>query len=69
MHNKLSVGFDCLGKQEMKNVVPVISYQVTMGGVGDIAFPLTKALLPKLERLQPRKLANGLAPDTSDPRG
>lgn len=31
VHNKLSVGFDCLGKQEMKNVVPVISYQVTMG--------------------------------------
>ena len=32
VHNKLSVGFDCLGLQQMKNVAPVISYRVTMGG-------------------------------------
>ena len=32
VHNKLSLGFDCLGQQQMKNVAPVISYRVTMGG-------------------------------------
>ena len=32
VHNKLSVGFDCLGQQQMKNVAPVISYRVTTGG-------------------------------------
>jgi adenylate cyclase len=32
VHNKLSVGFDCLGQQPMKNVAPVISYRVTTGG-------------------------------------
>jgi adenylate cyclase len=32
VHNKLSVGFDCLGLQPMKNVAPVTSYRVTMGG-------------------------------------
>src|ERR1700741_514241 len=47
VHNKLSVGFDCLGKQEMKNVVPVISYQVTMGGVGRHRFPVDKSAAPQ----------------------
>src|SRR3954451_22068650 len=32
VHNKLSVGFDCLGQQPMKNVASVTSYRVTMGG-------------------------------------
>src|SRR3954451_6158506 len=32
VHNKLSLGFDCLGQQPLKNVAPVISYRVTMGG-------------------------------------
>jgi len=32
VHNKLSVGFDCLGQQPMKNVAPVTSYRVTVGG-------------------------------------
>lgn len=32
VHNKLSVGFDCLGLQPMKNVAPVTSYRVTLGG-------------------------------------
>jgi adenylate cyclase len=32
VYNKLSLGFDCLGQQQMKNVAPVISYRVTMGG-------------------------------------
>jgi adenylate cyclase len=32
VYNKLSLGFECLGQQQMKNVAPVISYRVTMGG-------------------------------------
>ena len=32
VHNKLSVGFDCLGQRPMKNVAPVTSYRVTTGG-------------------------------------
>jgi adenylate cyclase len=35
VHNKLSVGFDCLGRQQVKNVaVPVLSYRVTLGTDG-----------------------------------
>ena len=30
VRNKLSVGFDCLGQQQMKNVAPMISYRVAM---------------------------------------
>src|SRR5258707_46359 len=32
VHNKLALGFDPLGQQPMKNVAPVTSYRVTMGG-------------------------------------
>ena len=32
VYNKLSLGFDCLGRQQMKDVAPVISYRVTMSG-------------------------------------
>lgn len=32
VHNKLSVGFDCLGQRPMKNIAPVTSYRVTLGG-------------------------------------
>jgi adenylate cyclase len=32
VHNKLSVGFDCLGQRPMKNIAPMISYRVTMSG-------------------------------------
>ena len=32
VHNKLSLGFDCLGRQQMKNVAPITSYRVTIGG-------------------------------------
>jgi adenylate cyclase len=49
VHNKLSVGFDCLGQQQMKNVVPVISYRVTMGGraVGRHSFPVDEGPAPQ----------------------
>jgi adenylate cyclase len=32
VRNKLSLGFDCLGQRQMKNVAPVTSYRVTMSG-------------------------------------
>src|SRR5947207_13408652 len=47
VHNKLSVGFDCLGQQQTKNVVPVISYRVTMGGVGRRRFPVDEGPTPQ----------------------
>jgi adenylate cyclase len=51
VHNKLSLGFDCLGRQQMKNVVPVTSYRVTMGGrtVGrhGFSFPVDESPNPQ----------------------
>src|SRR5467141_1434415 len=47
VHNKLSLGFDCLGQQQMKNVVPVISYRVTMGGVGRHSFRVDEGPTPR----------------------
>jgi len=38
VHNKLSVGFDYLGQQQMKNVAPVVSYRVAMAGSGQGGF-------------------------------
>ncbi|SEO84807.1 adenylate cyclase [Rhodospirillales bacterium URHD0017] len=32
VHNKLSLGFDYLGQQQVKNVAPVTSYRVAMAG-------------------------------------
>lgn len=41
VRNKLSIGFDCLGQQPMKNVAPVTSYRVTLNGqaAGRSSFP------------------------------
>jgi len=39
VHNKLSIGFDCLGEQHLKNVVnPVMGYRVLQGGAATRAF-------------------------------
>ena len=49
VHNKLSVGFDCLGQQQMKNVAPVTSYRVTMGRVvGRHSFPVDGSPAPQV---------------------
>ena len=72
VRNKLSVGFDCLGQQPMKNVAPVTSYRVAMGGraAGRAACRLTKAHPPGRKPLQRRTPAlDGSATDTSPPRG
>jgi adenylate cyclase len=49
VHNKLSVGFDCLGQQQMKNVAPVTSYRVTMGGraAGRHSLPVDESPTPQ----------------------
>jgi adenylate cyclase len=51
VHNKLSVGFDCLGQQPMKNVAPVTSYRVTMSGqaVGRRSLPADESPPPQAE--------------------
>jgi adenylate cyclase len=71
VHNKLSLGFDSLGRQQMKNVAPVISYRVSWATKppGNRASPLTKTLFPKLERLQPKLTLNGFATNTSRQSG
>jgi adenylate cyclase len=49
VHNKLSLGFNCLGQQQMKNVASVISYRVTMGGqvVGRDSFHVDESPAPR----------------------
>ncbi|HSS86067.1 MAG TPA: adenylate/guanylate cyclase domain-containing protein [Reyranella sp.] len=51
VHNKLSVGFDCLGQQPMKNVAPVTSYRVTMGGgaAARSGWPADESPLPRAD--------------------
>jgi adenylate cyclase len=48
VHNKLSLGFDCLGQQQMKNVAPVISYRVTTSSRADgrRSFPVDESPTP-----------------------
>ena len=49
VHNKLSVGFESLGQQQMKNVAPVISYRVAMAGgaIGRRSFPVDESRTPQ----------------------
>lgn len=49
VHDKLSLRFDFLGQQQMKNVAPVTSYRVTMGGrvAGRRSFPGDKSPAPQ----------------------
>jgi adenylate cyclase len=51
VHNKLSLGFDCLGQQPMKNVAPVTSYRVTMGGRAGVrySFPVDESRTPQAD--------------------
>ena len=72
VHNKLSLGFDCLGQQQMKNVAPVISYRVAMSGraVGRGSFPVDERPPPQTEagaasEAGAQRLGNGHEPSTS----
>ncbi|HEY0800302.1 MAG TPA: adenylate/guanylate cyclase domain-containing protein [Steroidobacteraceae bacterium] len=49
VHDKLSLGFDCLGQRQMKNVAPVISYRVAMGGraAGQHSFRVYEGPIPQ----------------------
>ena len=63
VHNKLSLGFDFLGQQQVKNVAPVTSYRVTMGGqaAGERGVPVNES--------RPDAGAQRIATDASHPRG
>jgi adenylate cyclase len=71
VHNKLSVGFDCLGQQPMKNVASVTSYRVTLGGeaVGRQSLPADESPLPRAEAVAApeggaRRMVDGDEPST-----
>lgn len=58
VHNKLSVGFDCLGQRPMKNIAPLTSYRLTLGGqaagsgsfvIGDRTTPSERARAPWMD--------------------
>jgi adenylate cyclase len=68
VHNKLSLGFDCLGQQQMKNLVaPVMSYRVTMSGRagGRCSSPARESSTPQADGAA----AQAGAPSTPDRRG
>ncbi len=68
VHNKLSVGFDCLGQRPMKNIAPLTSYRLTLGGqaaapgsvaIEERATPSERARTPRLEeRRAPSRATN-----------
>jgi len=69
VHNKLSLGFDCLGPQQMKNVAPVTSYRVTMGGgaVGRHGFPADQSAPPQAGAVAASQSAAQQTSDRSGP--
>ncbi|MCG2642755.1 adenylate/guanylate cyclase domain-containing protein [Bradyrhizobium sp. GCM10023182] len=56
VHNKLSVGFDCLGQRPMKNIAPLTSYRVTLGGqaAGHASIPMEENRTPSESARAPR---------------
>lgn len=71
VHNKLSLGFDCLGQQQMKNVAPVISYRVAMSGraAGRGSVPVDESPQPQTKAgavpaAGAQRLRNGHEPST-----
>src|SRR6516162_10031621 len=51
VHNKMSVGFDRLGQQPMKNVGPVLTYRVAMAGgaAAPRSLPVDEGATPQRE--------------------
>ena len=69
VHNKVSLGFDCLGQQQMKNLVaPVMSYRVAMSGRagGRRRFAARESSSPQADGVA---AAQPDAPSLSDRRG
>jgi adenylate cyclase len=67
VHNKLSVGFDCLGQRPLKNIAPLTSYRLTLGGrtAGPGSFPSEEsptlretARPPRIGRHEPSSSTN-----------
>jgi adenylate cyclase len=54
VHNKLSVGFDCLGQRPMKNIAPLTSYRVTLGGQGQARISMEENRTPSASARAPR---------------
>lgn len=56
VHNKLSVGFDCLGQRPLKNIAPLTSYRVTLGGrtAGQASIPIEENRTPSQTARAPR---------------
>lgn len=57
VHNKLSVGFDCLGQRPMKNIAPLTSYRLTLGGQAAApgSFPIEDSANPSERARTPRR--------------
>ena len=69
VHNKLSLGFDCLGQQQMKNLAaPVMSYRVTMSrrASGRRSFAARESSAPQADGVA---AAQAGAPSLPDGRG
>lgn len=66
VHNKLSVGFDCLGQRPMKNIAPLTSYRLTLGGrtAAPESFPLEESAAPS-ERSRAARMEDRRAPSSS----
>ncbi|MBR0991849.1 guanylate cyclase [Bradyrhizobium japonicum] len=65
VHNKLSVGFDCLGQRPMKNIAPLTSYRLTLGGqpAGPASFGIQDSAPPS-ERSRARWVDERRAPSS-----
>jgi adenylate cyclase len=65
VHNKLSVGFDCLGQRPMKNIAPLTSYRLTLGGqaAGPASFGIQDSARPS-ERARARWVDERRAPSS-----
>jgi adenylate cyclase len=71
VHNKLSIGFDCLGQQPMKNVAPIVSYRVTTAGeaVGGRSFRVGASPAPQADAVSPSQAGGPSSRDTAqEPR-
>ena len=69
VYNKLSLGFDCLGRQQMKNVAPVISYRVTMSGraPGPHRTPVDEIPTPQADTVGPSEAGAPWVRDRPEP--
>ena len=65
VHNKLSLGFDCLGQQQMKNLAAsVISYRVTSGRAGGrCSSPVRKSVIPRADGASATQAGTPSLPD------